>query len=271
MYHGEWGQAPFQSIYGSSSLSHLAILQMPEWYLLSTALLLVTISGLLWHPMQYLWPVALTVTLLPMLHVVYNVSKTPRKKGKKQLGNELRFRLITIWFHITQPMARLLGRFKNDLTPWRNYGKGYYAVPIAQKVNVWCNNWVSPEERLEHIESTLKSENACVERGGIYCRWDLLIKGGSLGSIKLFMAAEDHNEGRQFLRFRFTPRLSLTALFLLFFVTTLLATALVYESFIPAIIFGIVFFLLSLRILEDYGRAYYIIKTVVKTQGHLIK
>ncbi|WP_276502540.1 glycosyltransferase [Terrimonas pollutisoli] len=271
VYHGEWGQAPFQSVYGSSSSNHLAILQMPEWYLLSTALLLVTISGLFWYPMQYLWPVALIVTLLPMAHVMYNVSKITRKKGRRPLLEELRFRLITIWFHIIQPIARLLGRFKNDLTPWRNYGKGNYAIPIAQKVNVWCNNWVSPEERLEHIESTLRSENACVERGGIYCRWDLLIKGGALGSIKLFMAAEDHNEGRQFLRFRFTPRLSLTAMCLLFFVTTLLTTALAYGSAIPAIIFGVVFFLLSLRILEDYGRAYYIIKTVVKNQGHLIK
>ena len=32
VYHGTWGNAPFQSIYDSPSHSHLALLQMPEWY-----------------------------------------------------------------------------------------------------------------------------------------------------------------------------------------------------------------------------------------------
>lgn len=269
VYHGEWGQAPFQSIYGPSSATHLAILQMPEWYLLSSALLLVTISGLFWHPMQYLWPVALLVTLLPILHVVYNVLKIPRKKKSGSIFNEFRFRFITTCFHICQPLARLTGRFKNDLTPWRNYGKGNYAIPFTQQTNIWCNNWISPEERLMDIESKLKLEHACVERGGIFSRWDLLVKGGALGSVKIFMAAEDHNEGRQFLRFRFIPRLSLTAFFLLLFVISLLTLALVYKAVIPAIVFGVVVMVLALRVLEDYGRAYYIIKSAIKDHDSL--
>ena len=168
-----------------------------------------------------------------LLHVLVNVLKIARKKKSSSFLSELQFRVTTTCLHIFQPLARLSGRFKNHLTPWRNYGKGNYAIPISQKINVWCNNWIAPEDRLLDIETKLKSESVCVERGNIFSRWDLLVKGGALGSIKVFMAAEDHNEGRQFLRFRFIPRLSLTAIFLLAFVSFRLTIALANEALIP--------------------------------------
>ncbi|HKZ66097.1 MAG TPA: glycosyltransferase family 2 protein, partial [Chitinophagaceae bacterium] len=269
VYHGIWGNAPFQSIYNSPSFGHSALLQMPEWYLLAAALLLVAISGIVWAPMLYLWPIALIVIFLPMTHIIYNVAKIPRNNRSGNKFQNLLFRLTTVYFHVFQPMARLLGRVKNNLTPWRNYGKGNYAIPIIEKVNVWCDNWITPEDRLETIESNLKSENACVERGGIYARWDLLIKGGALGSVKLFMAAEDHEGGKQFLRFRFVPRLSLTAIFLLSFQAILLTIALVNNAMIPAMVFSCIFLILLIRILGDYGRAYLAVKTVVKKQNEI--
>src|SRR5688572_6489065 len=269
VYHGIWGNAPFQSIYDAPSYSHLALLQMPEWYLLSAALLLVTISGIVWAPLFYVWPIALVVMFLPMTHIIYNVSNIPRNNRKGNRFQNLLFRLTTIYFHIFQPLARLLGRLKYDLTPWRNYGKGNYAIPVTEKMNVWCDNWVSPEARLEIIESNLKSENVCVERGGIYARWDLLVKGGALGSVRLFMAAEDHKEGRQYLRFRVEPKLSLTAIFLLSFQAILLVIVLMYHALIPAIAFAGIFLILLTRALEDFGRAYTAIKTVVRKQDDL--
>jgi len=269
VYHGIWGNAPFQSIYDSPSYSHLALLQMPEWYLLSAALLLVSISGIVWTPMLYLWPIALLVIFLPMTHVIYNVARIPAKKANGKMFRNFLFRFTTVCFHILQPLARLLGRFKHDLTPWRNYGKGNYAIPVVEKMNVWCNNWVTPEARLENIESYLRSENACVERGGIYSRWDLLVKGGALGSVKLFMAAEDHEGNKQYLRFRFVPRLSLTAAFLLSFQAVLLTIALMNDATTPALVFACIFLILLTRVLEDFGRAYLAVKTVVKKQSEL--
>jgi len=269
VYHGIWGNAPFQSIYDSPSFSHLALLQMPEWYLLSAALLLVSISGIVWAPLFYVWPIALVVMFLPMTHIIYNVAKIPRKSRKGNRFQNLLFRCTTVYFHVFQPLARLLGRLKYDLTPWRNYGKGNYAIPVIEKMNVWCDNWVSPEARLENIESNLKSEHCCVERGGIYARWDLLIKGGALGSVKIFMAAEDHKEGRQYLRFRFEPRLSLTAIFLLCFQVVLLAIVLVYNALIPAIVFVGILLILLTRVMQDIGRAFLAVKSVAKKQNEL--
>jgi hypothetical protein len=83
------------------------------------------------------------------------------------------------------------------------------------------------------------------------------------------MAAEDHEGGKQFLRFRFVPRLSLTAIFLLSFQAILLTIALVNNTTIPAIVFACIFLILLIRILEDYGRAYVAVKTVVKKQSEL--
>ena len=268
VYHGVWGKAPFQSIYDSPSMSHLSLLQMPEWYLLAASLLLVTFSGIIfWSPLMYLWPLALIVTFLPMIHVVYNVAKIPRNYENR--FQNFCFRVTTSYFHIFQPLARLLGRLKHDLTPWRNYGKGNYAIPLIQKTNVWCNDWISPDDRLEVLEAELKKENVCVERGDIYASWDLRIKGGSLGSIVIAMAAEDHAEGKQFLRFRFTPRLSLTAIFLVSFQIFLLTIAILNSVIVPALVFGGIFLILFSRILEDYGRAYLAAKTVVKKQNEL--
>lgn len=269
VYHGIWGNAPFQSIYDSTSFSHLALMQMPEWYLLAAALLLVTISGFIWSPMMYFWPLALIVTLLPVSHIIYNVAKMPGKNHTRTKFQVLLFKITTISFHIFQPLARLLGRFKYDLTPWRNYGKGSYLLPLNRNTNVWCNNWIAPEQRLEVIESDLRSENACVERGDIYDRWDLLIKGGALGSVKLFMAAEDHNGGKQYLRFRIVPGISLTAICLLSFPAFLLMISLLNKTIIPAFVFGSIFLVLVFRLSEDYGRAYSAAKNVVKKQSDI--
>jgi glycosyltransferase involved in cell wall biosynthesis len=267
VYHGIWGNAPYQSIYDSPAFSHFSLIQLPEWYLLAGVLLLLAISGIIWSPMLYLLPLALLVIFLPLTQIIYNVSKIKAKTKYYNLYRNFRFRSTIVWFHFMQPLARLLGRFKNDLTPWRNYGKGDYAIPLVQNVNVWCEHWITPETRLEKIESLLRSEHACVERGHIYARWDLLVKGGALGSAKLFMAAEDHEGGRQFLRFRISPNLSLIAVFLLSFQAILAIISLWQGVMIPAVFFACLFIVLITRLLEDFGRAYMSVKAVVKKQN----
>jgi hypothetical protein len=42
--------------------------------------------------------------------------------------------------------------------------------------------------------------------GGAYDRWDLEVRGGTLGAARLRMCAEDHGSGHQYVRFRFWPR-----------------------------------------------------------------
>ena len=54
-----------------------------------------------------------------------------------------------------------------------------------------------------------------VLRGGHYDRWDLEVRGGTLGSARLFTVVEEHGAGKQLLRVRSWPRFSLLSLSLI--------------------------------------------------------
>lgn len=271
IYHGVWGNEPFQSIYGSSRQSRFSFLLMPEWYLLSFIILLAAIGGISWSPWKYLAPLALIVSVLPFVQIIYYVGKLPRygKSKKNAWYHDVKWRVTTTLLHIIQPFARLLGRMKFNLTPWRRFGKRSFALPIPKNISIWCESWLSPEYRLNVIESDLCLQNAYVERGGVYARWDLKIKGGVFGSFTLLMAAEDHKNGCQLLRFRFVPKLSKLAIFSLSFLAIILAIVLLDGFWIAGIIFGLTFFNLLIRIFGDFGRAYSSLKFVVLKQDKL--
>jgi hypothetical protein len=43
-------------------------------------------------------------------------------------------------------------------------------------------------------------------RGGDFDRWDLELRGGLLGGVRILTAVEEHGHGRQLVRFGFRPR-----------------------------------------------------------------
>ena len=270
IYHGVWGNAPFQSIYGSNSNSLFSIFLMPEWYLLATALIILSSLSTYWSPLIYLWPLAILVTVLPLVHVIYGVSNITRKSHKKESWlKRVGWRLTTAYLHTIQPFARLIGRLKFNLTPWRRFGKSSFALPVPQTISVWCTQWIAIDTRLEAIECDLKQQNAWVERGGDYSRYDLKIKGGVLGSITMLMAAEDHAEGCQYLRFRLLPKVSYLAIGVTHFLTILFALALSDNALLAGFFFGILLIVVFIRIFGDFGRAFFFVKTVASNQDKL--
>ena len=78
----------------------------------------------------------------------------------------LKLRLLTGFLHIIQPMARLCGRLRHGLTPWRRRGSSDYAVPIPRKYTIWSENWQAPEKWLQSIKTSLQELGAIVKRGG---------------------------------------------------------------------------------------------------------
>ena len=54
--------------------------------------------------------------------------------------------------------------------------------------------------------------SAVVTSGGAFDNWDLEIRGGLLGRVRVRLALEEHGAGRQLLRLRAWPVLSLTGL-----------------------------------------------------------
>lgn len=57
----------------------------------------------------------------------------------------------------------------------------------------------------------MRDQAAVVVSGGDWDRWDLAVRAGGLGSARLRLAVEEHGSGRQLVRIRWWPRMSLVA------------------------------------------------------------
>src|SRR5262249_24421754 len=117
-------------------------------------------------------------------------------------------RLLTGFFHFLQPIARLSGRVQDGLTPWRRRGALGFGLPWPQRGTVWSEAWIAPAQRVLQLEQELRPHSAGLRRGGSYDRWDVQVRTGVFGWVRVRLAVEEHGAGRQLVRYRFWPRLS---------------------------------------------------------------
>jgi hypothetical protein len=75
-------------------------------------------------------------------------------------------------------------------------------------LDVWSGRWRGIGEWLQTVEATLRSRQAVVLRGSTHDRWDLEVRGGHAGIVRLSTCIEEHGHGRQLLRFRLLARTS---------------------------------------------------------------
>jgi GT2 family glycosyltransferase len=203
IYHGTWGGAPFQSVYRAaySGLSALAL--TPEWYLLIAALLVFSLVGLSWKPLMAALPLAALGAAVSVACAVRGAA-TAVFPGVT-VERRRRLRLLTAWLHLVQPLARLRGRLDGGLTPWRRRGHDTLAFPRATTWTVWTPRRRDPHEWLTSLETVLRRRGHAVGRGGNWDTWDLQIRTGMLGVVRVLMTHEEHGRGRQLVRFRLSP------------------------------------------------------------------
>lgn len=79
------------------------------------------------------------------------------------------------------------------------------APPWPRAFTIWSERWHAPDERLRSVEASLRAAGTVVLRGGDYDPWDLEVRGGMFGAARLCMALEDHDAGKQLVRFRTWP------------------------------------------------------------------
>src|SRR5439155_11133541 len=95
------------------------------------------------------------------------------------------------------------------LTLWSNsVAVAEYAglgLALSRTFQLWSEQWQCPLARLQAIEETLRSEGTASCRGGDYDRWDLEVRGGVLGAVRLLATPEERGAGRQLVRFRLWP------------------------------------------------------------------
>jgi O-antigen biosynthesis protein len=205
IYHGQFGSAPFQSVYQVSpgNLSSLSL--MPEWYFLLLLFGFVTMLGISWTPLLWLTPLLITGVGLTVVQAVRaSMRATFDSKPNSKLGYA-GLRLLVVWLHLVQPAARLLGRVQHGLGPWS--WKGITRIlPLPTIASLWTTRWQPIESRLSILASILNGAGAPIIRGGDFDPWDLSIPGGLFGTIRVIAMVEEHGQGRQLCRFRARPK-----------------------------------------------------------------
>jgi O-antigen biosynthesis protein len=126
--------------------------------------------------------------------------------GRRQAATRY---FVTAYLHGIQPIARLKGRLSHGLTPWRRRGdrNGTHAC-VPRHIEIWSERWRSREDWLAAFEHDLRASQAVVRNGGDYDSWDLDVRGGSLGGVRIRSLVEEHGQGKQMLRLVMRPRVT---------------------------------------------------------------
>lgn len=203
VFHGTWGSAPFQSVYDAGPGPLHSLATVPEWLLVVGALLALAAAGLVW-PARVVLPVLALAAGVPFAHAATRAAAAARAGRIERVGEgALRWVLVAV-LHLIQPIARLRGRLQGGLTPWRSGGR-VSALPVPRTATLWSETWRAPEARLTALEAALHAERLSTTRGDPFDRWDLDVRGGVLGGVRILSAVEEHGAGRQLTRFRLRP------------------------------------------------------------------
>lgn len=239
VFHGTWGSALFQSIYQPAEGYFKSIPLMPEWYLFSILFGAIACLGCLWKPLLWLWPVFIFSIAIIVVQAVISASKNSSHTKPQQ--QNWKYRSFIILLHIIQPLARLKGRIKHGLTPWRIRGvKGGLQNLTFLKPKIlmrWAEgDWKAAETWLKEIEQNIIALKARVKRGGDFDRWDIKIRNGLFSTAKGILTIEEHGANKQYLKFGYWINYSKVGLSLIIFLASISILAAADNSWIVSTI-----------------------------------
>ena len=129
---------------------------MPEWFLIVGLLALLTGLGYTWKPLLLATPLLLFALGAPVAHAIASGIRTCRSGPTRNFFEKVRLMSVTTLLHLLQPLARLFGRVRWGLTPWRWVKAESPSLPRANSIVLWSEVWHAAQDRLEEVESTLK-------------------------------------------------------------------------------------------------------------------
>lgn len=205
VYHGRYGGALFQSIYQPAGGMWSALPLMPEYFLLVVFLGILTTAGLSWTPLLAAAPLFVAAVAVSFIQAFLSASSAQYTFKNISALKKMRLWIVTAALHFLQPLARLLGRMKLGLSPWRVYGVRKFLIPRPRTFSYWSEVWRPAGQWLDMVTVELNEQNLPIIPGGPFDRWDLQVRGGFLGATYLLMTIEEHGGGKQLLRFRLMP------------------------------------------------------------------
>jgi GT2 family glycosyltransferase len=267
IYQGTWGSALFQSLYQPAPGLLCSLPLMPEWYLVIATLAALSALGLLWTPLLLALPLLAGAIGVLLVQAGWSAAQASFTTAPQSFMGRLKLHSLTAFLHILQPLARLRGRLRYGLTPWRWRGMQGVVMPWPRWFTMWDEQWRSTEARLQAVEAALQAGSVPVCRGGDYDRWDLEIRGGLFGTARVLMAIEEHGAGRQLVRFRTWPRCSVQGLLLTLLSVALTIGAALDHVWTSAVILGIVAILLATRTFQECAAAMDTVRRALKHIG----
>lgn len=233
VFHGTWGSALFQSVYqpGDQLINSLPL--MPEWYLIAALLGSIGLLGLLWTPLLSAFvPFAASIFII-LAQAVYSAAKNtalPKQYRKPQ------YYFLVVALHVAQPLARLFGRIKFGLTPWRKRGAGwswaYLPVLRTRLFLHWSEKWFSANDYLLALEENLINQQMVAQRGGDYDRWDLQVGNKLFAYVRCLLTIEEHGAGKQYVKIRSRVSFATFSLGILLAMIALASLSFLYEQWI---------------------------------------
>ena len=236
--YGRWGGRLFQSIYDPAQGSlGAALLAMPESYLVVAALAGVAALGVLWPPLLLaLVPLALA---LVGITARAGLAASAHAASRRGAGRGWRRWTLTTALHVAQPVARLAGRLRQGLSPWRRRAQRRPALPWARTESFWSEQWAPLERRVARVQVRTQPQAQAVVCGADFDRWDLEVRGGLFGVARVLTTVEEHGGGQQLVRFRIWPRVSRGATVLTLLLAGVGVVAAEYVAAIPAVVLGL--------------------------------
>ncbi|HSR51010.1 MAG TPA: glycosyltransferase [Acidobacteriota bacterium] len=238
IYHGVWGSELFQSIYQPSPSSLQSFLLTPEWYMVAAVLALLGALAGLWPPLLYALPLLAAGTLIPLSVALRGAWRRAQRRHDLRGFRWAAFFSLLAFLHLLQPLARLRGRLGRGLRLWPGQHMRL-AWPIPRMHRLWQETWKAPQQCLGEFEEALIERQAIVRRGGDFDRWDLQVRNGVIGSLRIAMAVEEHGQGRQLLRLRSRPRISTVGILLMAGFASLSAAAAFDQAWTASVLLGL--------------------------------
>ena len=124
-------------------------------------------------------------------------------------------------------------------------------MPLSNQLRMWTETWRTPQAWLETLYDRLRENGDMVNIGGEYDRWDVEIRGGLVGSVRVLLATEDLNEGAQLLRLHAWPRWRALVLMFVLCFGLLAMLAAVSQAWIAAFVLGTVTVILCFWFVSD--------------------
>ena len=207
VYHGTWNTGLFQRVYepGPGWLGCLTL--MPEWHVATAGLGLVGLAGVLWAPLFALLAIAMLAVGVSALQAAVAGARSSAPDWRLRPRRErVALRATTAALHLIQPLARLSGRIRHGLTPWRIRRPATALGLLRRTWTMWSEEWQPFDVWMGRLEANIAAMELVAVRGGDYDEWDLEVRGGFLAGARLRAAVEEHGGARQLLRFRVQAR-----------------------------------------------------------------